>query len=52
MAMTFVVFALYGAFAAMARDRVLSSARLAAVIRKVFAAGFLLLGIRLALAGR
>ncbi|MGV8938896.1 MAG: LysE family translocator [Allorhizobium sp.] len=52
MAMTFVIFAAYGVFAAIARDRVQSSARLAAVIRKAFAAGFLLLGIRLALAGR
>ena len=52
MAVTFAIFALYGAFAAMARNRVLSSARLIGAIRKAFAAGFLLLGIRLALAGR
>jgi threonine/homoserine/homoserine lactone efflux protein len=52
MVMTFAVFALYGIFAAMTRDRVLSSARLTNLIRRVFAAGFLALGIRLALAGR
>lgn len=49
MAMTFAVFAVYGMFAALARDRVLSSDRLVDWIRKIFAAGFLLLGIRLAL---
>lgn len=52
MVMTFVIFALYGIFAAMARDKVLSRPRLTVLIRRAFAAGFLLLGIRLALAGR
>lgn len=52
MVMTYAVFALYGVFAARTRDRVLSSTRLTGLIRKAFAAGFLLLGIRLALAGR
>jgi threonine/homoserine/homoserine lactone efflux protein len=48
MAMTFAVFALYGICAALARDRVLSSDRLVDWLRKTFAAGFLLLGIKLA----
>ncbi|MHA7968483.1 LysE family translocator [Rhizobium sp. CAU 1783] len=52
MVMTFAVFALYGVFAAMTRDRVLSSARLTNLIRRVFAAGFLALGVRLALADK
>lgn len=52
MLMTFGVFCLYGIFAAMTRDKILSSVRLTTLIRKAFAAGFLLLGVRLALAGR
>ncbi|MCA1968007.1 MAG: LysE family translocator [Rhizobium sp.] len=52
MVMTFAVFALYGIFAALTRDRVLSSTRFTSLIRKAFAAAFLLLGIKLALAGR
>jgi threonine/homoserine/homoserine lactone efflux protein len=52
MAMTFVVFALYGVAAAALRDRVLSRPRLVARIRKTFAATFAALGARLAVEGR
>lgn len=52
MGMTFVVFALYGWFAALTRDRVLANRRLTTAIRRIFAAGFLALGVRLALAER
>ncbi|ATN35071.1 lysine transporter LysE [Rhizobium sp. ACO-34A] len=52
MVMTFVVFALYGLFAAAARDRVLSRPRLMLWIRKSFAAAFVALGLKLALAER
>lgn len=52
MLMTLMVFTLYGWFAALARDRVLSSRALTNAIRRVFAAGFLMLGVRLALAER
>lgn len=52
MAMTFAVFALYGWFAALTRDRVLASRRLTMALRRIFAAGFLALGVRLALAER
>ena len=48
MAMTFVVFAVYGVFAASLRDKVLSRPRLLDHIRKVLAASFLALGARLA----
>ena len=49
MAMTFVVFVLYGTFAATARDRVLSSPRAMIWIRRSFAATFAGLGLKLAL---
>lgn len=49
MAMTFVVFVGYGAFAATARDRVVESPRAMTWIRRVFAASFAGLGLRLAL---
>jgi threonine/homoserine/homoserine lactone efflux protein len=52
MAMTFVVFALYGAVAGTLRDRVLSRPRLVERIRKTFAASFALLGARLAVESR
>ena len=52
MVMTFVVFALYGAAAALLRDRVLSRPRLVDRIRKTFAASFALLGARLAVESR
>ncbi len=49
MAMTFVVFALYGIFAATARDAVLSSERAMRWLNRSFAAIFAALGARLAL---
>ncbi|GEO83942.1 hypothetical protein GCM10007920_09660 [Ciceribacter naphthalenivorans] len=52
MLLTLVVFALYGWFAALTRDRVLRSRVLTNGIRRTFAAGFLFLGMRLALAER
>ena len=52
MAMTFAVFVLYGLFAAAGRDRVVSRPRVLAWLRRSFAAGFALLGARLALAER
>ncbi len=52
MAMTMVVFAAYGATAALLRDRVLSRPRLVARIRKAFAASFAVLGARLAVESR
>jgi len=52
MAMTMVVFAAYGATAALLRDRVLSRPRLVARIRKTFAASFAVLGARLAVESR
>ncbi|NGO62622.1 LysE family translocator [Rhizobium daejeonense] len=52
MVMTFVVFALYGLFAATARDKVLSRPKLMLWIRKSFAAAFVTLGLKLALAER
>jgi len=52
MAMTFVVFALYGAIAGTLRDKVLSRPRLVERIRKTFAASFALLGARLAVESR
>ncbi|MGL4243598.1 MAG: LysE family translocator, partial [Beijerinckiaceae bacterium] len=48
MAMTFVVFALYGLFAAAMRDHVISRPAVMAWIRRSFAAAFVLLGVRLA----
>ncbi|PZU88790.1 MAG: lysine transporter LysE [Shinella sp.] len=52
MVMTFVVFALYGLFAAAARDKVLSRSRLMLWTRKSFAAAFVALALKLALAER
>ncbi|WP_205474988.1 LysE family translocator [Nocardioides sp. SYSU D00038] len=52
MAMTFVVFAAYGACAAAVRDRVLARPRLVDRLRKGFAASFALLGGRLAVESR
>ena len=48
MVMTFVVFVLYGLFAATARDRVLSSPRVLKWMRRGFAATFAGLGLKLA----
>jgi threonine/homoserine/homoserine lactone efflux protein len=52
MALTFAVFALYGLCAAAVRDRVVSSPRVMAWLRRGFAAAFAALGVRLALAER
>jgi threonine/homoserine/homoserine lactone efflux protein len=52
MLMTFVVFAVYGLFAASVRDRVISRPKAMAWLRRSFAAGFAALGARLALAER
>ncbi|HEY9105392.1 MAG TPA: LysE family translocator [Roseateles sp.] len=52
MAMTFAVFALYGAFAARMRDRVLGSTKAMAWLRRSFAATFVALGAKLALTTR
>lgn len=48
MAMTFVVFACYGVFAAAARRHLIERPRVLARLRKVFAASFLGLGAKLA----
>jgi len=52
MAMTFAVFAVYGLFAASVRDRVITRPKVMAWLRRSFAAGFALLGARLAFAER
>ncbi|WP_186419473.1 LysE family translocator [Bosea sp. CS1GBMeth4] len=52
MAMTFVVFALYGLFAAAMRDKVVSRPAVMAWLRRSFAAAFVALGARLALTER
>jgi threonine/homoserine/homoserine lactone efflux protein len=52
MAMTFAVFIIYGLFAAGIRDRVLSRPRILTWMRRSFAAAFVALGAKLALAER
>ncbi|WP_100964017.1 LysE family translocator [Bosea sp. FBZP-16] len=52
MAMTFVVFALYGLFAAAMRDKVVSQPAVMAWLRRTFAAAFVALGAKLALTER
>lgn len=52
MAMTFAVFAVYGLFASGVREHVISRPRVMAWLRRSFAAGFALLGARLAFADR
>jgi len=52
MAMTCAVFALYGLFAASVRDRVVTRPKVMAWLRRSFAAGFALLGAKLAFADR
>jgi len=52
MLMTFVVFVLYGLFAALVRDRVVSRPKVMKWLRRAFAGGFALLGARLAFAER
>ncbi len=49
MAMTFVVFVVYGVFASVARDRLLASERIMRWLNRSFAAIFAALGARLAL---
>jgi threonine/homoserine/homoserine lactone efflux protein len=49
MAMTFVVFAIYGLFAASVRDRIVSRPSVMAWLRRSFAAAFVALGVKLAL---
>lgn len=52
MAMTFVVFAIYGLFAAAVRDRIISQPRVLTWMRRSFAAAFVALGARLAVSER
>jgi threonine/homoserine/homoserine lactone efflux protein len=52
MAMTLLVFVLYGLFAAAVRDRVISRPKVMRWLRRAFAGGFAVLGARLALAER
>jgi threonine/homoserine/homoserine lactone efflux protein len=52
MAMTFAVFAVYGLFAASVRDRVITRPGVMSWLRRSFAAGFAVLGARLAFAER
>lgn len=52
MAMTFAVFAVYGLCAASVRERVISRPRVMAWLRRSFAAGFAVLGAKLAFAER
>jgi threonine/homoserine/homoserine lactone efflux protein len=52
MAMTFVVFAIYGLFAAAMRDHVISRPAVMAWMRRAFATAFVALGARLALTER
>jgi threonine/homoserine/homoserine lactone efflux protein len=52
MAVTFVVFASYGVFAAAVREHVVSRPRVLTWMRRTFAAAFVALGLRLALTQR
>jgi len=52
MAMTFVIFVLYGVAAATVRDQVMSRPSVLAILRRLFAGAFVLLGLRLALTER
>lgn len=52
MALTFIVFVCYGAFAAFARDRVMRQPVVVRWMKRSFAAAFTFLGMRLALAER
>ncbi|MCO7735390.1 LysE family translocator [Brucella intermedia] len=52
MAMTFVVFAIYGVFAAAARNQIISRPAVLAWMRRSFAAAFVALGAKLALTER
>ena len=52
MAVTFIVFALYGAFAAAMRDHVITRPAVMRWLRRTFAAAFVALGLRLAVEER
>jgi threonine/homoserine/homoserine lactone efflux protein len=52
MAMTFIVFVLYGLFAGQVRDRVVTRPAVMTWLRRAFAGGFALLGAKLAFAER
>jgi len=52
MAMTFVVFSIYGVFAAVVRDHIISSPKVLTWMRRTFAAAFVGLGLKLALTER
>ena len=52
MAATFVIFAIYGLFAAAMRDKVVGSPTVMAWMRRTFAAAFVALGAKLALTER
>ena len=52
MAMTFAVFAVYGLFAALVRDRIVTRPKVMTWLRRAFAGGFAALGARLAFAER
>jgi threonine/homoserine/homoserine lactone efflux protein len=52
MAMTFAVFVVYGLFAASVRDRIVTRPQVMTWLRRAFAGGFAVLGMRLALAER
>ena len=52
MAMTFIIFALYGLFAAAMRDKVIGRPAVMAWLRRSFAAAFVALGAKLALTER
>ena len=52
MAMTFMVFVVYGLFAASVRDRIVTRPKAMTWLRRAFAGGFAALGARLALAER
>jgi threonine/homoserine/homoserine lactone efflux protein len=52
MLLTFVVFVAYGLFAAAIRTHVISRPRVLAWMRRAFAAAFVMLGAKLALAER
>jgi len=52
MAVTFVVFAVYGVFAAAMRDQVIGRPRVMTWLRRTFAGSYILLAGRLAVADR
>jgi len=52
MAMTFVIFAIYGVFAAAVRQHIVSRPRVLTWMRRAFAAAFVALGAKLAFTSR